>query len=178
MKARKPLTDESGEVRELLLEDLRGFRPAADALAPALAAKLGIESRQGEEPLAVLADAVRPLARNQAEARKIAGKHYPFRCCVVCGLQIQTCLTVAHLDHEAGNNEPDNLAWLCWTHHWMFDANLYPIEAIKLMRGRWQETKGVPSRVGATAAAKKAVRTRQRSAAARKAWQSRRRSLG
>jgi hypothetical protein len=58
-------------------------------------------------------------------------------------LQVPTCLTVAHLDHKAGRNDPDNLAWLCWTHHWMFDADFYPIEAIRLMRQRWQDTKGV-----------------------------------
>jgi hypothetical protein len=40
--------------------------------------------------------------------------------------------TIAHLDHTAGNNHPDNLAYLRWTHHWMFDADLHPIEAIKL----------------------------------------------
>jgi len=42
MKGRKPLTDESGEVRELLMEDIRQFRPMAEGLGPSLAAKLGI----------------------------------------------------------------------------------------------------------------------------------------
>src|SRR5258707_10727699 len=37
----------------------------------------------------------------------------------------------ARLDHNAGRNAPDNLAWLCWTHHWMFDADFYPLEAIR-----------------------------------------------
>jgi|HubBroStandDraft_4_1064222.scaffolds.fasta_scaffold248353_2 hypothetical protein len=43
MKMRKPLTDEDGEVRELLLEDIKRFRPIAEGLSPPLAAKLGVE---------------------------------------------------------------------------------------------------------------------------------------
>ena len=37
---KKPLTDKAGEVRELTREDLRRFRPAAEALPPELAALL------------------------------------------------------------------------------------------------------------------------------------------
>ena len=47
--------------------------------------------------------------RNQSEARRVADAAYPFRCCAVCGLQIETCLQLAHLDHNAGNNAFDNL---------------------------------------------------------------------
>ena len=47
--------------------------------------------------------------RDQVEAYRVARAAYPFRCCVVCGLQIPTCLTVAHLDHDSGNNELSNL---------------------------------------------------------------------
>jgi len=43
MKMRKPLTDEDGEVRELLLEDIKRFRPIAEGISPILAAKLGLE---------------------------------------------------------------------------------------------------------------------------------------
>ena len=43
MKMRKPLTDEEGEVRELLLEDIKRFRPMAEGISPTLAAKLGLE---------------------------------------------------------------------------------------------------------------------------------------
>jgi hypothetical protein len=85
------------------------------------------------------------LLRNQATTRRVATAAYPIRCCVVCGLQIPTRMTIAHLDHNAGNNEPDNLAFMCQTHHWMYDAGLYPIEAIRLLRGHWQTTKGAPS---------------------------------
>jgi hypothetical protein len=43
MKTRKPLTDEDGEVRELLMEDIKRFRPIAEGISPTLAAKLGLE---------------------------------------------------------------------------------------------------------------------------------------
>lgn len=68
--------------------------------------------------------------RNQNSARRVANKVYEFRCCVICGLQIPTCLTIAHLDQNPCNNDPDNLAFMCQTHHWMYDAGLYPVEAI------------------------------------------------
>ena len=45
MKTRKPLTDEEGEVRELLTEDFKRFRPMAEGISPTLAAKLGIRVR-------------------------------------------------------------------------------------------------------------------------------------
>src|SRR3954453_3382007 len=107
------------------------------------------------------------------EAGTIIAATYPFRCCVVCGLQIEG-LTIAHLDQDSSNNDPDNLALLCWTHHWMFDADLYPIEAIKLMRAQWQETKGKPRRMPMIGAGAKAAATRKRSETARKAWETRR----
>ncbi len=72
--------------------------------------------------------------RNQAEARRVASQAYPFQCCAVCGLQLVACLQIAHLDHDAGNNDPDNLAYLCPTHHWMYDTGFYPIEAVRLLR--------------------------------------------
>lgn len=46
MRRRKPLIDDDGEVRELLLEDIKQFRPAREALSPSLLAKLGIEGSQ------------------------------------------------------------------------------------------------------------------------------------
>ncbi len=94
------------------------------------------------------ATAVAPFARKQAVARRVLNEHYPFKCCAVCGLQIATCLTVAHLDHNAANNAPDNLARLCQTHHWMYDAGLYPIEAVRLLQAHWQTIKGVPDHRG------------------------------
>ncbi|MCO5089261.1 MAG: hypothetical protein M9883_20655, partial [Methylobacteriaceae bacterium] len=85
------------------------------------------------------------LPRNQNQARRNASEAYSFKCCVVCGLQLPTCLAVAHLDQDPGNNHPDNLAWLCHAHHWMHDAGLYPTVAIKLLREHWQKTQGKPS---------------------------------
>ena len=113
--------------------------------------------------------------RRQGEARHTAAVAYPFRCCVICGLQIGTSLTVAHLDHNPGNNLPDNLAYLCQTHHWMYDAGLYPLEAIKIVRAHWQQTRGVPSHAARLkGAGARAALTRKRSASARKAWETRR----
>jgi hypothetical protein len=117
--------------------------------------------------------------RNQGEGRRIAKQAYPFLCCVVCGLQVPTCLTLAHLDHNAGNNGADNLAFMCQTHHWMYDAGLYPIEGIRLLRAHWQSTAGAPShKARMKDAGARAARTRKLSAAARKAWQTRRKTAG
>ena len=43
MKKRRPLTDEEGEVRELMMEDIKAFRPMLEGLSPSLAAKLGLK---------------------------------------------------------------------------------------------------------------------------------------
>ena len=81
----------------------------------------------------------------------------------------------APLDQAAGNNDPDNLAYLCHTHHFMFDSGLYPVEAIKLMREHWKKTEGVPNHAARMKdAGPKAAATRKRRAAARKAWVTRR----
>ncbi|MFZ0508201.1 MAG: hypothetical protein WBE80_13765 [Methylocella sp.] len=53
------------------------------------------------------------------------------------------------MDYNGGNNDTDNLAYLCQTDRWMYDAGLDPIKAIRLLRAHWQETKGVPSPQGA-----------------------------
>ncbi len=123
-----------------------------------------------------MTDPATPKTRDQAAARRVLDENYPFKCCAVCGLQIETCLTVAHLDHDATNNTPDNLARLCQTHHWMYDAGLYPIEAIRLLQAHWQTTKGTPDHSGRMKdAGAKAALTRKRRAAARKAVDTRRR---
>jgi uncharacterized protein (DUF4415 family) len=49
MNARKPLIDNSGEVRELTAEDLREFRPAAEALPPDVYAGLLAINRQARQ---------------------------------------------------------------------------------------------------------------------------------
>jgi len=117
------------------------------------------------------------LPRKQSEARRVAAAAYEYRCCVVCGLQIPTCLMIAHLDQNGGNNDSDNLAYLCGTHHWMYDAGLYPVEAIKLLRAHWQQTKGTPNHAPRMkTAGADAAKTRKRKAAARKAVETRRRN--
>jgi len=118
------------------------------------------------------------LPRSQAAARHVLNENCPFKCCAVCGLQITTCLTVAHLDHDAANNAPDNLARLCQTHHWMYDAGLYPIEAIKLLQAHWQSIRGVPDhKRRMKGAGAKAALTRKRRAAGRKASETRRKNI-
>jgi hypothetical protein len=79
--------------------------------------------------------------RKSAEAKRIAVCAYPYRCCVVCGRT--SPLQVAHLDHDPGNNAADNLAWMCPSCHWNYDGDLLPIEAIRILRPRWQQTNGV-----------------------------------
>jgi hypothetical protein len=116
--------------------------------------------------------------RNSSEAHRIARETYPFQCCAVCGIQLPASLDVAHLDQNGGNNKPDNLAFLCHTHHWMFDGGLYPIEAIKMLRAHWQETKGVASwKARMKDAGPKAALRRKRREAARKAVEARQRRL-
>ncbi len=108
--------------------------------------------------------------RNQAEARRAIDAAFPFPCCAICGLQIATCLQIAHLDHDAANNAPDNLARLCPTHHWMYDAGLYPVEGIRLLQAHWQRVQGIPDhKARMKDAGQKAALSRKRSAAARKA---------
>jgi hypothetical protein len=111
------------------------------------------------------------LRPNQAKARQVAEKAYPYRCCVVCGLQLAPALELAHLNHHPAENDPDNLAWFCGTHHRMYDSGLYRIEAIKLLRSYWQLTKGIPNHkprmkdAGQKAARKRDYRRRGRKAA-------------
>jgi hypothetical protein len=113
--------------------------------------------------------AARPK-RNQAEARRVATKTYPFKCCAICGMAADTVLDLEHLDQNHSNNDPDNLAWLCKSHHWMHGAGLYPTEGVKLLRDHWQVTKGVPDHAARMKdAGPKAALTRRRRAAARKA---------
>jgi uncharacterized protein (DUF4415 family) len=47
MKKRKPLTDEDGEVRELMAEDIRAMRPMAEVLPPELV-KIILSRKRGE----------------------------------------------------------------------------------------------------------------------------------
>ena len=114
-------------------------------------------------------------ARRGTISRRVAGQAYPFKCCVVCGISQEGVLDVAHLDGDPLNDNPDNLAFLCKTHHRMYDMGLYPVEAIKLLREHWQRTSGKPDHsLYMKDAGVKAAKIRKKSAAARKAWVTRR----
>ena len=116
--------------------------------------------------------------KKQWEAKQTAKRAYPFQCCVVCGLQLRTCLAVAHLDHQPTNNNADNLAFLCHTHHWMHDAGLYPTDAIKMLRAHWQETEGVPChKAKMKDAGRKAVQTKKKAALSKKRSESARKAV-
>ncbi len=113
--------------------------------------------------------------RNQAEARRVANLAYPFKCCVICGLQIPACLQIAHLDHDLANNAPENLSRFCPTHHWMFDCGFYPVDAIRSLQQHWQDKRGLPDHAPRMKqAGAKAALTRKRGAAGRKAAATRR----
>jgi predicted restriction endonuclease len=113
--------------------------------------------------------------RNQHEARQVANHAYPFHCCAVCGLQLKTSLQLAHLDQDATNNVANNLARLCPTHHGMYDAGLYPVEAIRLLQDHWQVTEGkADHKPRMKDAGAKAALTRKRTTTARKAVATRR----
>jgi len=100
--------------------------------------------------------------RNTAHAKRVMAEHYPFKCCVICGIDLNYGIDIAHLDQNSANNDPDNLAWLCRTHHAMYDSDLYPEEAVKMLRDRWQITKGTPDhRARMKDAGQKAARLRQ-----------------
>jgi hypothetical protein len=86
----------------------------------------------------------KPFSRKQTEARRVLKRAYRFRGCVICGVEIEAMLQAAHLNNDASDNDPDNLAWLCPTHHWMTDHRLYPVEAVKLLRAHWEERNAEP----------------------------------
>src|SRR5579859_5669557 len=83
----------------------------------------------------------RLTGRKTADAKRVCQAAYPFKCCVICGFA--AALDIAHLDQQSSNNDPDNLAWLCKTHHWMYDAGIYPVEIVKALRANWQLTRGI-----------------------------------
>ncbi|SNT23892.1 MULTISPECIES: HNH endonuclease [unclassified Azospirillum] len=70
------------------------------------------------------------------KARQICANHHAVYC-AICGLTQMSVLDVAHLDNQPGNDEPDNLAWLCKTHHRMLDCGLYPMAGVKMLRDHW-----------------------------------------
>jgi hypothetical protein len=103
-------------------------------------------------------DYMAEMKRNQTEARRVAKLAYPYPGCCLCGQTVGEQL--AHLDHDASNNDPDNLAWLCNHHHWLYDIGLFSITALKLQRDHWQTMKGKPTNAFMKDAGKKAAATR------------------
>jgi hypothetical protein len=79
MRKRRPLTDEDGEVRELLLEDMKRFRPIAEVLSPASLEKLGLKSQAEQRPPG-LAEMERtqasPNERLRAKSRQQTSANY------------------------------------------------------------------------------------------------------
>ena len=61
-----PPTNEDGGVRELLVEDIKRFRPSVEVLSPGLSAKLGVHRRQFHEQ----ASEVKNAGAKAAGARK------------------------------------------------------------------------------------------------------------
>lgn len=122
-----------------------------------------------------------PYLRAHGARKACTLVHAPY--CAICGLSLPMALDVAHLDQRAGNNDPDNLAFLCKTHHKLVDVGFYPVEMVKFLRDRWTalrdgvwkpDNKLYMKDAGADAAltrarrvaARKAVKTRQAKQAA------------
>jgi hypothetical protein len=78
--------------------------------------------------------------RNTAHAKRVMAEHYPFKCCVICGIDLEYGIDIAHLDQNSANNDPDNLAWLCRTHHALrhplIQENANEINAIAFLLSR------------------------------------------
>jgi hypothetical protein len=89
------------------------------------------------------------VKRDPGLAKSIVNKAFPFICCGFCGQVGETCpMEIAHLDHDAANNRPENLARLCPTHHRQYDASLLSREAILIQQDHWQKTRGVQCHKG------------------------------
>lgn len=114
-----------------------------------------------------------PRIKRSTRSKQIAAATYPFACCTVCGITEPSVLDVAHLDQDPVNDAKDNLAYLCKTHHRMFDCGLYPVKGIKLLRSHWQKWHADGARADHSIymkdAGAKAGMTRKRKSAARKA---------
>ena len=95
--------------------------------------------------------------RNQSEARRIARAAYPYPGCCICD---NRHVVLAHLDHNASNNDPDNLAWLCPTDHHRYDRGLIPLEGLKLLREHQQRVQGKQTTLYMKDAGAKAAATR------------------
>lgn len=79
MSKRAPLTDQSGEVRELTKKDLRHFKPAAEVLPPDLLRTMGIKARGPAKGTHQAGHDHTPVARNdgglQGDGGRLANAH-------------------------------------------------------------------------------------------------------
>lgn len=99
--------------------------------------------------------------------------------CAVCGITQEAVLDACHIDQNPANDDPDNLVWLCKTHHRMMDCGLYPAAGIKLLRDHWNSNGTEPNHLlYIKDGALKAAATRRKSATARRAWATRRANQG
>lgn len=95
--------------------------------------------------------------------------------CAICGVPHEAVLDACHIDQNPSNDAPDNLVWLCKTHHRMMDCGLYPPEGIKLLRDHWNRNGTDPNHLlYIKDGAKRAGATRRKSSIARRAWTTRR----
>ena len=78
MKKRKPLTDDEGEVRELMSADLNDFRAAQDILSPTLVQKLTFRGRAEQEIPTKLRITIR-LSRDVVEKFRSTGEGWQTR---------------------------------------------------------------------------------------------------
>ena len=63
MSKSNPLLDDDGEVRELLMKDIREFRPITKVARPSLARKLGIQPDEADASSGGVKDARAKAAR-------------------------------------------------------------------------------------------------------------------
>ncbi len=74
----KPLTDEEGEVRELMAADMVNFRPATDCLPQSLVEKLGIQAKNQQKETTVGGISV-TLSRDVVDRFRATGNDWQTR---------------------------------------------------------------------------------------------------
>ena len=79
MKKRKPLTDDEGEVRELMSADLKDFRAAEEILSPPLMQKLSVRGRAGRETSTTKERITIRLSRDVVERFRATGEGWQTR---------------------------------------------------------------------------------------------------
>jgi uncharacterized protein (DUF4415 family) len=78
MKKRKPLTDDEGEVRELMSADLKDFQAAQDILSPSLVQKLTVRGTAEQETPTKIRITIR-LSRDVIEKFRSTGEGWETR---------------------------------------------------------------------------------------------------